>query len=45
MGSPLGGHLHAVLHHGAFRGHRCLLEPSGTAKHPDGAARDGELGT
>lgn len=30
------GHLHLVLHYGPFRGHRCLPEPLGPAKHSDG---------
>ena len=30
------GHLHLVLHYGAFRWHRCLPEPLGPAKHSDG---------
>ena len=32
----LAGHLHVVLHHGAFRGYRRLPEPPGSEEHPDG---------
>ncbi|CAE7769916.1 ACC2, partial [Symbiodinium sp. CCMP2456] len=30
------GDLYPLLHHGAFRGYRCLPEPPGSAEHSDG---------